>query len=99
MTTTPGSAGRPTPTPFTLDAPWRLHPQVSVRLERFGVLLCHLGTRRLSFLRNTTIADLVRSLADYPTARAACIAAGRPRQRTPVIRAGAGDTHEVAHDR
>src|SRR4029077_5500984 len=33
---------------FDLDAAWRLHPQVSVRPERFGALLYHFGTRRLS---------------------------------------------------
>jgi mycofactocin biosynthesis protein MftB len=37
---------------FDLDRPWRLHPKVSVRPERFGALLYHFGTRRLSFLKS-----------------------------------------------
>ena len=61
---------------FDLDAPWRLHPQVSVRPERFGALLYHFGTRRLSFLKNQTVLAVVRSLADHPSARSACLASG-----------------------
>ena len=63
---------------FDLDAAWRLHPQVSVRPERFGALLYHFGTRRLSFLKNQRVLTVVRSLADHPSARAACAAAGVP---------------------
>jgi mycofactocin biosynthesis protein MftB len=59
-----------------LDAPWRLHPQVSVRPERFGALLYHFGTRRLSFLKSPTLLTVVQSLDSEPTARAACAAAG-----------------------
>jgi putative mycofactocin binding protein MftB len=62
--------------PFDLDAAWQLHPQVSVRPERFGALLYHFGTRRLSFCKNLTVAAVIRSLADAPTARSACLAAG-----------------------
>ena len=61
---------------FDLDRPWQLHPQVSVRPERFGALLYHFGTRRLSFLKNQRVLAVVRSLADHPSARAACAAAG-----------------------
>jgi len=61
---------------FDLDRPWQLHPQVSVRPERFGALLYHFGTRRLSFLKNTTVLEVVRSLGDHPSARSACAAAG-----------------------
>ena len=39
---------------FDLAGAWRPHPQVSIRPERFGALLYHFGTRRLSFLKNTT---------------------------------------------
>jgi mycofactocin biosynthesis protein MftB len=59
-----------------LDAAWRLHPQVSVRPERFGALLYHFGTRRLSFLKSPTLLRVVQSLDSQPTARAACVAAG-----------------------
>jgi putative mycofactocin binding protein MftB len=61
---------------FELDAPWRLHPQVSVRPERFGALLYHFGTRRLSFLKSPALLTVVESLASQPSARAACAAAG-----------------------
>ncbi len=49
---------------------------VSIRPERFGALLYHFETRRLSFLKNPTILTIVRGLADAPTARVACATAG-----------------------
>jgi putative mycofactocin binding protein MftB len=61
---------------FDLDRPWRVGTQVSMRPEPFGALLYHFGTRRLSFLKNQTVLTVVRSLADHPSARAACAAAG-----------------------
>lgn len=65
-----------TETGFDLDAPWRLHPQVSVRPERFGALMYHFGTRRLSFLKSPVLLAVVRALEAAPSARAACAAAG-----------------------
>ena len=59
-----------------LDRPWGLHPQVSVRPEPFGALLYHFGTRKLSFLKDRVLLDVVNGLADAPTARDACAAAG-----------------------
>jgi putative mycofactocin binding protein MftB len=61
---------------FDLDTAWRLHPQVSIRPERFGALLYHFGTRKLSFLKSPTLLAVVRALAAEPDARAACVAAG-----------------------
>lgn len=61
---------------FDPDLSWRLHPQVAVRPEPFGALLYHFGTRKLSFLKNRTIVDVVQTLADHASARAACRAAG-----------------------
>ena len=61
---------------FDLDAAWRLHPQVSVRPERFGALLYHFGTRRLSFLKSPALLSVVRSLESEPSARSACARAG-----------------------
>jgi len=55
---------------------WRLHPQVAVRPEPFGALLYHFGTRKLSFLKNRTILELVQTLDAHPDVRAACRAAG-----------------------
>jgi len=60
----------------TLDRAWALAPQVSVRPERFGALLYHFGTRRLSFLKDPKLLTVVNSLASEPTARAACVHAG-----------------------
>ncbi len=61
---------------FDLDRPWQLHPQVSVRPERFGALLYHFGTRRLSFLKSPALLAVVSSLAAAPSAREACRLAG-----------------------
>jgi mycofactocin biosynthesis protein MftB len=61
---------------FDLDAAWRLHPQVSVRPERFGALLYHFGTRRLSFVKTPELFAVVTALDSQPTARAACAQAG-----------------------
>ena len=61
---------------FDLDLAWRLHPQVSVRPERFGALLYHFGTRKLSFLKSPKLLAVVGSLEPSRTAREACAAAG-----------------------
>jgi len=61
---------------FDLDRPWQLDDRVAVRPEPFGALLYHFGTRRLSFLKNTTVLTVVRSLAEHASARSACAAAG-----------------------
>jgi putative mycofactocin binding protein MftB len=61
---------------FDLDRPWQLHPQVSVRPERFGALLYHFGTRRLSFLKSPALLTVVSSLGDVSSAREACRSAG-----------------------
>jgi mycofactocin biosynthesis protein MftB len=67
----------PAPAPrFDLDRAWRVDDRVAVRPEPFGALLYHFGTRRLSFLKNTTVLAVVRSLGDHPSARSACAAAG-----------------------
>lgn len=78
----------PVTEPFDPDRGWRLHPQVSVRPEKFGALLYHYGTRRLSFLKNHTMVALVKALADHPDARAACRAAGvDPAQESAYLKA------------
>ena len=71
MSTDPAAGPQAAPPPFDLDAPWQLHPQVSVRPERFGALLYHFGTRRLSFLKHPALLTVLESLASQPTARAA----------------------------
>jgi len=61
---------------FDLDAAYGLHPLVSIRPERFGALLYHFGTRRLSFLKSPVLLEVVGSLDSARSARAACVAAG-----------------------
>jgi len=55
-----------------LDRAWGVHPQVSIRPERFGALLYHFGTRRLSFLKDRRLLTVLEQLATSPSARAAC---------------------------
>lgn len=69
---------------FDLDAPWRLHRQVAVRPERFGALLYHFGTRRLSFVKTPTLLAVLHALPSAPSARAACLAAGVTESELPV---------------
>lgn len=69
---TPGTG----PGLFDPDLRWRLHPQVAVRPEPFGALLYHFGTRKLSFLKNRTIVEVINALPDHPDVRSACRAAG-----------------------
>ena len=59
-----------------LDRAWGLAPQVSVRPERFGALLYHFGTRRLSFVKDPRLLTVVQALAEAPSARDACDHAG-----------------------
>ncbi len=66
-----------------LDRAWDLAPQVSVRPEAFGALLYHFGTRRLSFLKDRALLDVVQGLADAPSVRAACATAGIADDRLP----------------
>ena len=72
----PVAAGTRPQVAFDPDRGWRLHPSVAVRPEPFGALLYHFGTRKLSFLKNRTIVEVVNSLPDHPDVRSACRAAG-----------------------
>ena len=45
-----------------LDAAYDLSPGVAVRPEQFGALLYHFGTRRLSFLKDRRLLDVVQRL-------------------------------------
>ncbi|MGM7667162.1 mycofactocin biosynthesis chaperone MftB [Microbacterium sp. A93] len=57
-------------------AAWLLNPRVAVRPEPFGALLYHFGTRRLSFLKDTRLVELVTALADFPSVDATFTALG-----------------------
>jgi mycofactocin biosynthesis protein MftB len=63
-------------TEFDLDRPWQVGRGVALRPERFGALAYSFDTRRLSFLKSRRLFEVVRTLADHPSGRAACEAAG-----------------------
>ncbi len=55
---------------FDLDRAWCVDDRVAVRPEPFGALLYHFGTRRLSFLKNTTVLPAYeRALATLAESR------------------------------
>jgi putative mycofactocin binding protein MftB len=49
---------------------------VSVRPERFGALLYHFGTRRLSFVKTPRLLCVLESLETAGSAHGACLASG-----------------------
>jgi putative mycofactocin binding protein MftB len=61
---------------FDLDRGWGLTASVSIRPEPFGALVYDFATRKLSFLKTPKLVELVESLVDHSTARAACAAVG-----------------------
>ena len=83
---------------FDLDRPWQLHPQVSVRPERFGALLYHFGTRRLSFLKSPALLTVVSSLGEAPSAREACRLRRRDRGGAACLRRRPGDAGRLPDD-
>jgi putative mycofactocin binding protein MftB len=86
--TAPNLGHAPAQVAFDADLGWRLHHQVAVRPESFGALLYHFGTRKLSFLKNRTIVDVVNSLDEQPDARSALRAAGiGDQQQAPYLHA------------
>ena len=66
-----------------LDRAWDVSPRVSIRPESFGALLYHFGTRRLSFLKDRRLLDVVQRLPESSTAREACDAAGLTPDEVP----------------
>ena len=70
-------------TPFDPDRPWALSDSVSLRPERFGALAYDFATRRLSFLKSPTLLRVVQALAEHPSARTACQAAGVGQDEMP----------------
>jgi putative mycofactocin binding protein MftB len=62
--------------PIDLARPWALCPSVALRPEPFGALAYDFSSRRLSFLKTQVLAEVVRGLADHPSALEACVAAG-----------------------
>ena len=58
-----------------------------MRPERFGALLYHFGTRRLSFLKSPALLTVVSTLGEAPSARAACRSAGLTEAELPAYAA------------
>ncbi|HWF82730.1 MAG TPA: mycofactocin biosynthesis chaperone MftB [Streptosporangiaceae bacterium] len=79
-----------------LDSPWCLDERVAVRPEPFGALLYHFGTRRLSFLKDPLLLTVVQGLADHPSARSACEAAGVGAQAMPAYERALGTLADSA---
>lgn len=59
-----------------ITQPWALHESVSVRPEPFGALLYHFGNRKLSFLKDRRLLELVRALPEHDSVDAALSAVG-----------------------
>ncbi|TAL19120.1 MAG: mycofactocin biosynthesis chaperone MftB [Frankiales bacterium] len=68
-----------------LHRPLELSPDVSVRPEPFGALLYSFGTRRLSFLKDRRLLDVVQALATSDTAQQACASAGVAPESLPAF--------------
>ena len=58
-----------------------------MRPERFGALLYHFGTRRLSFLKSPALLAVVKTLGDAVSAREACRLAGVTEAELPAYAA------------
>jgi mycofactocin biosynthesis protein MftB len=81
---------------------YALHPQVGLRPERFGALAYHYGNRRLTFLNDDTLVEVVRTAHEYDDVDGALVAAGVPESRWPAYRTALARLAEsevlVAHD-
>jgi putative mycofactocin binding protein MftB len=72
---------------FEAGSGWRLHPSVGLRPEPFGALAYHFGTRRLTFLKDPTLTNIVRELGDHEDIDTAIAASGAPSARHATYRA------------
>ncbi len=63
---------------FDADAAWSLHESVAVRPERFGALLYDFRTRRLTFVKDPVLQQVIDALPASPSARAALDIANVP---------------------
>ena len=61
---------------FDASIAWKLAPEVSVRPEPFGALLYHFGNRRLTFLKDAVIAELIQAFGDHESTHEAYEAIG-----------------------
>jgi len=65
---------------------YEVDPRVAIRPEPFGALAYHYGNRRLTFLRDPALVELVRTLGEHPSADDALDAAGVAQTRRPAFR-------------
>jgi putative mycofactocin binding protein MftB len=72
---------------FEAAVRYELHPDVALRPEPFGALAYHYGSRRLTFLRSPLLVEVVRTLGDHPSVRAAVDAHVPPARRPGFLRA------------
>jgi mycofactocin biosynthesis protein MftB len=77
------AVGRLSVAGFDPSQAWRLAPQVSIRPERLGGLVYHYGTRRLTFVKNRKLLDVVQGMDAHPSVLEACEAAGVTAQELP----------------
>ncbi len=56
---------------FDPSQPYELDPRVAIRPEPFGGLAYHYGHRRLTFLRDPLLVEVVRDLANHASVDAA----------------------------
>jgi putative mycofactocin binding protein MftB len=64
---------------------WSLDERVALRMESFGALAYHFGTRRLSFLKHPALVRVVEALGEHETAADAYDAAGVPPAQRPAM--------------
>jgi putative mycofactocin binding protein MftB len=70
---------------FDASRAYRLSPAVTLRPEPFGALAYHFGQRRLTYLADGDLVDVVTSLANQPNAAAAMAAVGVTDSRRPAL--------------
>lgn len=66
------------PVAFDPSLPWQKARSVALRPEPFGALVYSFSTRKLSFLKSTTLVSVVEALGEHPSAAAALAACGVP---------------------
>jgi putative mycofactocin binding protein MftB len=73
---------------FDAGRRYELHPDLALRPERFGALLYHYGTRRLTFLKSPQLTAIVKDIGEHPSVDAALDAHGvGPERRAQILRA------------
>ena len=65
---------------------YALHPQVGLRQERFGALAYHYGNRRLTFLNDDKLVEVVRTASRHDDIDDALVAVGVPEAQRPGYR-------------